>query len=245
MWSVWRRDVLFLASSTLTDMQSHALLFGCTKQSDRMHASALRCTKGHLSSTPQTVHMVHFGINIPADTVTHWLPADSLNNSYYKEFQIGNTWMGFFKIWRIYLVKLIRRGGQNWLLTAKLPALNGIVFIFACLKSLKLSRINIFCHNDRPDLFNTHTCRRCSTQELTLTLSCVPTRGQSQQAKMKKQNAEAKTGERVAVKTSEGTIMWRQDRGRQVLLFWREGGANDTQVKHITSLTTAGNLHRK
>lgn len=107
-----------LGFSTLTDVQPHALLFGCTKQSDCMHASALRCTIGHLSSTPQTVHVVQFGVNIPADTMTHWLPADSQNNSYYKEFQIENTWTGFFKIWRIYLVKLIRFGGQNWLHTA-------------------------------------------------------------------------------------------------------------------------------
>lgn len=87
-----------LGFSTLTDMQPHALLFGCTKQSDCMRASALRCTIGHLSSTAQTVHMVHFGVNIPADTMTHWLPADSQNNPYYQEFQIGNTWTGFFKI---------------------------------------------------------------------------------------------------------------------------------------------------
>lgn len=45
------------------------------------------------------------------------------------------------------------------------------------------------------------------TQEVTLNLTCVPTRGQSQQAKKSKQNTEAKTGEGVAVKIFEGMIM--------------------------------------
>lgn len=43
------------------------------------------------------------------------------------------------------------------------------------------------------------------TQEVTPT--CVPTRGQSQRAKMSKQNTKAKTGETVAIKISEGTTV--------------------------------------
>lgn len=58
--------------------------------------------------------MAQFAVNIPADTMTHLLPVDSQNKSHYKEFQIGNTWTGFFKICHIYLVKLITRGFQNW-----------------------------------------------------------------------------------------------------------------------------------